>query len=107
MLPLALLDCPHMSADGTWVLKTITKDAARDLIIGRELISTIGHSTTAEAFSLLLTRPVAVTHKNLVMQVGQNALVLTLKGLLPEGTMLDADQLCEIGYELKLLVRTH
>lgn len=67
--------------------------------------SAIGHDATARALSTILDQPVLVNRVPAKQRVGQSAIVLKIRGRLPEGTILDDAALWEIGYDLHILKR--
>lgn len=65
--------------------------------------SAIGHDGAAEAMSLILGTEVKVNRIQAAPQPGDIAISLKLKGRLPEGVILTAQEMEEIGFELYLL----
>ena len=105
-LPLALLNTSIITADGTFTLRTISLDDAKDLIADHEsLDSAIGHESTAQIMTELLGVDVPVNRQMFEQQPGQKALVFKLNGRPPEGKILTAKEIDEIGYTLKVMER--
>lgn len=105
MFPIAILNASVITADGTFVMRSITLEEARELIRDREIDSAVGHWSTAILLSTLLGREVAVNRQLFSQQVGQAAIVCKLNGRPPEGVALTLEELEEIGYTFKLLER--
>ena len=90
-------------AEGLWKVKSCTLGWARLLCEAAQrhgdLVSAIGHSSTAEAMSELLGHTVEANRLNVSPAVGDGFLCFKLKQRPPEGAILDRAQLEEIGYE--------
>lgn len=65
--------------------------------------SAIGHEATAQAFSEIIGQNVPVNRIQAAPQHGDIAISLKLNGRLPEGQILDREQLEKIGYTLYLI----
>lgn len=106
---LGLLNTTIATTDGEYYIKTIAPDVAFDLVhrYGREnLISAIGHESTAQIMSQLLGYDIPVNRQNFHQQVGQQCLVFKLNGRTPEGQYLSIADIQTIGYCWKLMTRT-
>lgn len=86
-------------------LEATTARHARDLLAyhGGPIVSAIGHQATADALSQILGREVRVNRIAAEMEPGDVAVVLKLRGRLPEGQILTRDELEAIGFDLLLL----
>ena len=104
--PIALLNTSIATVDGTYTLNTIFLDQAKSLITNQDTLSAIGHDSTAQILSDLLGVNVPVNRINFEQQVGQIALVFKLNGRAPEGKVLSREEIEQIGYSFKLLVRS-
>lgn len=62
--------------------------------------SAIGHESTAQAFGEIIGQDVPVNRIQATPQDGDIAISLKLNGRLPEGQILDREQLEKIGYTL-------
>lgn len=103
-MKLALLNTSILTADGTFVLRTITLEEARELVSAAPgLDSAIGHESTAQIMTELLGISVPVNRQMFVQQPGQQALVFKLNGRPPEGTILSREDIERIGYKFQLL----
>lgn len=132
--PVAILNTSIATEDGTYRLRTITAEEARALVRDRELFSAIGHQATAEALTGILgdalasgpdgrsewwetqdadgtfrgimrSSRVPVNRAEFRQWPGQAALVLKLRGRLPEGRVLTLAELEELGFDLKVMER--
>lgn len=103
--PIAVLNTTTVTADGTFVVETITPDEARDLLAGVEFRSYVGHPDTAALLTALLGVDIPVCRDNLHQQPGQIALVFKLNGR-PFGQEMDLADLERVGYTLKTITRT-
>jgi hypothetical protein len=68
--------------------------------------SAIGHEASAQFLSRLLDVEVPMNRVAIPMQAGDSALVLRIKTRLPEGKLLNPEEITTIPYELALLTRT-
>lgn len=103
-MKLALLNTSILTADGTFDLRTITLEEAKDLVNeATGLDSAIGHESTAQIMTELLGISVPVNRQMFVQQPGQQALVFKLNGRPPEGTILSREDIERIGYKFQLL----
>jgi hypothetical protein len=96
-----LLNAPILTAYGEWHFKgPLTPEDVRAHIENQALTSAIGHEASATLLSRLLDRPVAIQRISVQLQPGDSAVVLRLCQRLPEGAILDAEQLANTPYEL-------
>lgn len=96
-----LLNAPILTAYGTWQFQgPISADDAGARLHGQTVISAIGHDASANLLSKILQQPIAPNRIAVKLQPGDSALVFHLLQRLPEGTVLDAEQLATIPYEL-------
>lgn len=105
-LPLLVLNTTIATADGSYELRTVSLDEARELATTHDLDSAVGHEPTAAALAELLGREVPVSRQQATQAPGQRALVFKLNARPPEGAVLDRAELDEIGYTLKVMDRT-
>jgi Domain of unknown function (DUF1874) len=103
--PIAILNTSILTADGSYTLSTITLAEARSLIADREIISAVGHQSTADILTTLLGRDIPVNRIEFTQEREQAAIVFKLRGRPPEGVILSAEQVEAIGYDLKILDR--
>ena len=101
-----LLNTPILTAYGDYRFTgPLSVEAAR-AFVAEGAVSAIGHAAAAEFLGRLLGREVTINRITIVMEPGDQALVLRLKERLPEGVILDAEQMEKVRYELALLERT-
>jgi len=111
-LPLALLNTTIATTDGCYTIQTISLETAKSLVedylttYGSELDSAVGHQSTADIMTTLLGVEVPMNRQMFEQQLGQEALVFKLNGRPPEGAVLTAEEIEEIGYTFKLMTRT-
>jgi Domain of unknown function (DUF1874) len=103
---ITLMNTTILTADGSFEMKTISLDQAKAMVSGAHFESAIGHESTAQILSELLSVVVAANRVNYSQEVGDVALCFKLKGRPPEGVVLNAEEIEKIGYEFKLLTRT-
>jgi hypothetical protein len=106
-MKLGILNTTILTSDGEYSLKTISLEEARALILGNEnnLLSAVGHESTAQILTNLLGVEIKVNRIQFVQEAGQNALCFKLNGRPAEGKILSLEEIEEIGYEFKLLER--
>jgi hypothetical protein len=103
--PLLLLNTSSVTTPGRYTLsEPITTEQARALAEGGTT-SAIGHDAAARALGSILGQAVPVNRVPSVQKPEQKALVLKLRGRLPEGQVLDDGELERIGYDLHVLTR--
>lgn len=103
MKKLALLNTTIATVDGIFEVRTITLEQAKELAQSNELLSAIGHDSTAKIMTELLGVNVPVNRIQFTQEKGQVALVFKLKGRAPEGVILTKEEIEEIGYEFKTM----
>jgi len=90
-------------AEGLWRVKSCTLEQARLLHEAAQwhgdLVSAVGHSSTADVMTELLGNRVEANRLNVQPIVGDEFLCFKLKQRPPEGVILDRAQLEELGYE--------
>ena len=103
MKKLALLNTTIATVDGVFEVRTISLEQARELVQSNELLSAIGHDSTAKIMTELLGVNIPVNRIQFEQEEGQTALVFKLKGRAPEGVVLTKEEIEEIGYEFKTM----
>ncbi|CAL7871051.1 DUF1874 domain-containing protein [Fusobacterium necrophorum subsp. funduliforme] len=106
-MKLALLNTSICTACGTFKLEDLTIEEAKEIAKRNKnnLLSAIGHDSTAEIMSEILEVSVEVNRIQFVQEVGQAALVFKILGRAKEGQILDRKAVEEIGYKFQLLGR--
>ena len=101
---IALLNATILTTDGEFSLKTITLEEAKELVnTADEIISAIGHQSTAELLSSLFEKEIKMNRINFTQDTNTLCICMELNGRLPEGKILTAEELEKIGYKFKLL----
>lgn len=100
-----LMNAPILTAEGCFEYRRTTVDVCRRLIREDGFESAIGHDATARALGELLNAEVLVNRINATQQIGQTAIVLKVRGRLPEGQILDEAALNALGYDLFTMER--
>lgn len=105
--PLALLNTSICTAVGTYRLTDLALEQAKELVAENRdnLLSAIGHESTAQIMTELLDVQVQVNRIQFAQESNQKAIVFKLNGRAPEGTILSKSEIEEIGYKFQLLER--
>jgi len=106
MHAIAILNTSIATSDGTYSLETINLSKARQMVRNVDIISAVGHQSTAEILTTLLGITVPVNRIVFTQEAGQQALIFKLNGRPEEGEILSIEEIEEIGYSFKLLTRT-
>lgn len=104
-MPLAILNTSILTAAGSYTLRDITVEEARELAEDNDLDSAVGHASTAQVMTTLLGVEIPTNRQLFIQQPGQQALVFKLNGRPEEGKILTAAEIEEIGYKFQLLTR--
>lgn len=99
---------PFEGKEAQFIIKRISAEEAKEIIKNaKEIVSAIGHSSTAQILSVLLGIQVQTNRIQIYFAPGDEGIVITLKTRLPEGKVIqDATELERIGYELFYIKRT-
>lgn len=104
-MKIAILNTAILTADGEFSLRTISLQEAKETIQGREILSAVGHQSTAEILSELLCRKVSINRIQFTQEIGQKAIVFKINGRPEEGKIYSRDEIEKIGYKFQLLER--
>ena len=104
-MPLAILNTSILTTAGSYTLRDITVEEARELAEDNDLDSAVGHASTAQVMTTLLGVEIPTNRQLFTQQTGQQALVFKLNGRPEEGKILTAAEIEEIGYKFQLLTR--
>ena len=104
-MKLALLNTSICTATGTYKLVDLTLKEAKELVAENKdnLLSAIGHESTAQIMTELLETSISVNRIQFVQENNQKAIVFKLNGRAPEGTILSKKEIAAIGYKFQLL----
>jgi hypothetical protein len=105
--PIALLNTSILTSDGDYEMYTISLEKALELLQGQEVLSAIGHQSTADILSELLGQNIKMNRINFAQEAGQKALVFKLNGRPEEGKILPREEIEAIGYTFKVLFRVN
>ena len=104
-MKLAILNTSIVTSFGSFKYEPLSLENAQDICQKSDILSAIGHQSTAEILSDLLEISIDVNRIQFSQEVGQNAIVFKLKGRPPEGKILSREEIETIGYEFGLLTR--
>ena len=91
--------CPTVGL--TYHTRLVSEPMARDIIrAAKAVTSAIGHEATAQIATVVLGQTIQVNRIPAVMEAGDQALCIKLRGRAPEGVILTREQMDEIGYDI-------
>lgn len=105
-MKLAILNTSILTNEGTFTLKDITLEQAKELVTQNEILSAVGHQATADILTTLLETEVPMNRIQFAQELNQQALVFKLLGRPEEGKILTEQEINQIGYKFQLLTRT-
>lgn len=107
-MKLGLLNTSIITRVGTYKMVDLTLAQAKDLAQANKdnLLSAIGHNATADVLTKLLAVDVPANRIVFSQDIGQQAIVLKMRGRLPDDVKnLTIDDMHQIGFDLFLLTR--
>lgn len=99
-----VLNTPIITDYGDYSFRKIGVEEAKDVLAGG-FVSAVGHQGTADVLTAVLGIVIPMNRIAVKMEAGDKAVVFRLTSRLPEGTVLTAEELKAIPYELGLLER--
>ena len=102
---LTILNTSILTTVGTYELQDITLQEAQQLVKDNNILSAIGHQSTADILTTLLGTTIPMNRIMFEQQEGQKALVFKLLGRPEEGKILTQQEIEQIGYKFQLLIR--
>jgi len=100
-----VLNSPILTAYGEYRYEKIEEEQARRLLLSTEFTSAIGHEATANFLSKKLGVKILTNRIPISMDKNDQAVVFRLLDRLPEGKVLDNNEMQSVRYELGLLKR--
>ena len=98
-----ILNSPILTNWGSFEFSPMTVEAAREWVADGDLQSAVGHTGTAALLSEILGQDIPTNQVSVKMNPGDEALVIQVLQRLPEGTILSAEELRSVPFELGLL----
>lgn len=97
-----LMNAAVATTPGVYELTPATADEVLELLTSddTEVCSYIGHQATAAVMETLLGVPIPVNRGMYRHEVGDEVVVFRLLQRMPEGTILNAEEIEAVGYEL-------
>ncbi|MDI9440889.1 MAG: YddF family protein [Firmicutes bacterium] len=106
-LPVAIFNGLVCTSNGLYRISDLTPEEGRELIARHGFVSAVGHAASAAVLSEVLGVEIEMNRIQYRQQVNQKAIALVLKVRPPEGEILNAEQMREIGFDLKLMERLY
>ena len=104
-MKLAILNTSILTVTGIFELKDITLQEAQQLVKDNNILSAVGHQSTADILTTLLGTEIPMNRIMFEQEQGQKALVFKLNGRPEEGKILTVEEIEQIGYKFQLLIR--
>ena len=104
-MKLGILNTSILTTTGTFQLEDITLQEAQKVVKESEILSAVGHQSTAEILTTLLGVQIPMNRIMFEQEQGQKALVFKLLGRPEEGKILTQQEIEEIGYKFQMLTK--
>jgi hypothetical protein len=102
---LGILNTSILTAYGDYSYRQVSLTEVQNLVRENQILSAVGHASTAQILSELLQSEIAVNRIQFAQEVGQSAIVFKLKSRPPEGKILSREEIDAIGYDFGVLTR--
>ena len=102
---ITILNTSILTTTGTFRLDDISLAEAKNLVHNNEILSAVGHKSTADILTTLLEKEIPANRIEYAQNVNEKALVFKLNGRPEEGKILTADEIEQIGYKFQLLTK--
>ena len=104
-MKLAILNTSILTTEGTFTLKDLTLEEAKNLVKENNILSAVGHQSTSSILTTLLETEILVNRIQFAQETGQKALVFKLNWRPEAGKILTVEDIEEIGYKFQLLIK--
>ena len=104
-MELVILNTSILTTTGRYELQDITLEEAQLLVQDNEILSAVGHQSTADILTTLLDTEIPMNRIQFAQETGQKALVFKLNGRPEEGKILTQQEIEEIGYKFQMLTK--
>ena len=102
---ITILNTSILTTTGTFNLKDITLQEARELIQNNEWQSAVGHQSTADVLTTLLETKIPENRVPFEQSTGETALIFKLNGRPAEGQILTAEEIHQMGFKFQILTK--
>jgi hypothetical protein len=104
-MKVTILNTSIVTSHGFYTYEPCSLKRAKRIVKNNGFESAVGHESTAQVISALLSIDCKMNRIRFSQQENTSALVFKLNGRAPEGKVLTADEIEEIGYEWGILTR--
>lgn len=102
---ITILNTSILTTTGTFRLDDITLEEAKNLVHNNEILSAVGHKSTADILTTLLKKEIPANRIEYAQNINEKALVFKLNGRPEEGKILTVQEIEQIGYKFQLLTK--